>query len=275
MVLSNENVASEKLMTVGEIAKAADVSVRTIQYYDQCNILKATDYSEGGFRLYSNKDLVMVYQIKSLKHMGLTLNEIKKQLVSLDDPEKVLSIVRNQKEAIIKNIESLQDTLEAIEFFEDEITVKNRVDFAKYAQIITDVKHSPDSLWFFVDIMEKNLQEYINKIDVASRKTIINELMNVLDEMIRAQKEGIKPRGKEGEALGAKYWQMVEKFLSEVPESDNSSLMSSLTNFADNLAGFTTGFAAKWNQIEPFVIEAIDEYFTNSQRGGQYDESDG
>ncbi|MCL2560286.1 MAG: MerR family transcriptional regulator [Turicibacter sp.] len=273
--MSNENVASEKLMTVGEIAKAADVSVRTIQYYDQCNILKATDYSEGGFRLYSNKDLVMVYQIKSLKHMGLTLNEIKKQLVSLDDPEKVLSIVRNQKEAIIKNIESLQDTLEAIEFFEDEITVKNRVDFAKYAQIITDVKHSPDSLWFFVDIMEKNLQEYINKIDVASRKTIINELMNVLDEMIRAQKEGIKPRGKEGEALGAKYWQMVEKFLSEVPESDNSSLMSSLTNFADNLAGFTTGFAAKWNQIEPFVIEAIDEYFTNSQRGGQYDESDG
>jgi len=109
---------NEKLMTVGDVAKIAGVSVRTVQYYDQCNILKASSYREGGFRLYSNKDLVMLHQIKSLKHMGLTLNEIKKQLVSLDDPKIVLSIVGKQKEVIMKNIKSLQDTLEAIEFFE-------------------------------------------------------------------------------------------------------------------------------------------------------------
>ena len=84
----------EKLMTIGEIAKEANVSIRTIHYYDQCGLLKASAYSEGGYRLYSNKELVMLFQIKGLKELGLSLNEIKQQLVSFDVPEKVLEILK-------------------------------------------------------------------------------------------------------------------------------------------------------------------------------------
>ena len=53
----------EKLMTIGEIAKEAKVSIRTVHYYDQCGLLKAAAYSEGGYRLYSSKELVMLHQI--------------------------------------------------------------------------------------------------------------------------------------------------------------------------------------------------------------------
>lgn len=50
----------KELMTVGEIAKKAGVSVRTMQYYDKCGLLKPSSYSEGGNRLYSSKDLPIV-----------------------------------------------------------------------------------------------------------------------------------------------------------------------------------------------------------------------
>lgn len=43
--------------TTGELAKLADVSVRTVQYYDQRGILSPTELTEGGRRLYTEADL--------------------------------------------------------------------------------------------------------------------------------------------------------------------------------------------------------------------------
>lgn len=46
------------LYTTGELAKKCNVSVRTIQYYDERGILVPTDLTEGGRRLFSEKDVV-------------------------------------------------------------------------------------------------------------------------------------------------------------------------------------------------------------------------
>ena len=54
-------------MTVGEVAKKMGVTVRTLQYYDKEGLLSPSAESEGGRRLYTDKDLVMLHQIISLK----------------------------------------------------------------------------------------------------------------------------------------------------------------------------------------------------------------
>ena len=41
--------------TTGEIARISGVSVRTVQYYDDRGILKPSELSEGGRRLYSKR----------------------------------------------------------------------------------------------------------------------------------------------------------------------------------------------------------------------------
>ena len=53
-------------MTVGEVAKKMGVTVRTLQYYDKEGLLSPSAESEGGRRLYTDKDLVMLHQIISL-----------------------------------------------------------------------------------------------------------------------------------------------------------------------------------------------------------------
>ena len=50
-------------MTVGEVAKKMGVTVRTLQYYDKEGLLSPSAESEGGRRLYTDKDLVMLHQI--------------------------------------------------------------------------------------------------------------------------------------------------------------------------------------------------------------------
>ena len=60
----------EGYMTVGEAAKKMGVSVRTLQYYDKEGIVSPSAQSEGGRRLYTEKDLIKIHQILSLKSLG-------------------------------------------------------------------------------------------------------------------------------------------------------------------------------------------------------------
>ena len=45
-------------MTVGEVAKKMDVTVRTLQHYDKEGLLSPSAVSDGGRRLYTDKDIV-------------------------------------------------------------------------------------------------------------------------------------------------------------------------------------------------------------------------
>ena len=67
-------------MTVGELADKVGVTVRTIQYYDQTNLLKPSAKGSRNQRLYTHKDEETLYKILCFKFMGLSLTEIRQSL---------------------------------------------------------------------------------------------------------------------------------------------------------------------------------------------------
>ena len=75
--MSKYKAIPEGYMTVGELAKKMDVTVRTLQYYDREGVLSPSAESAGGRRLYTDKDLVRLHQILSLKSLGFSLDDIK------------------------------------------------------------------------------------------------------------------------------------------------------------------------------------------------------
>lgn len=56
--------------TVNEVSKIVGVSVRTLHYYDEINLLKPTKITASGYRLYANDDLVILQQILLFKEIG-------------------------------------------------------------------------------------------------------------------------------------------------------------------------------------------------------------
>ena len=100
--------------TTGDLAKECDVSVRTVQYYDQKDLLKPSSFSENGRRLYSDEDLKKLRQICLLKSLGLSLSAIKGVLNS-EDPGKILSVLLNEQvKEIERSIESEKEKLRAV-----------------------------------------------------------------------------------------------------------------------------------------------------------------
>lgn len=63
-------------MTVGDLARKAGVTVRTIQYYDQKGLLTPSAKGPQGQRLYTAQDLESLYRILTLKYLGLSLSDI-------------------------------------------------------------------------------------------------------------------------------------------------------------------------------------------------------
>ena len=54
---------NEKPMAVHEVVNLTGITARTLHYYDEIGLLKPSDTTESGYRMYSNKDLETLQQI--------------------------------------------------------------------------------------------------------------------------------------------------------------------------------------------------------------------
>ena len=88
--------------TTGEMAKLCNVTVRTVQFYDQKGILAPSALTEGGRRLYSEEDLKRMKIICFLRDAGLSLDTIR-QLLAEEDPGSVISILLQQQEQVLRD----------------------------------------------------------------------------------------------------------------------------------------------------------------------------
>lgn len=63
-------------MKVGDVAKLAHISVRTLHHYDELGLLRPSERSEAGYRMYTQDDLARLQQILFYKELGFGLEKI-------------------------------------------------------------------------------------------------------------------------------------------------------------------------------------------------------
>src|SRR6187551_1656135 len=66
----------DKLMRVGELAKAVGKTVRAMHLYEELGLLEPRTRSEGGFRLYGPEAVDRIHWLVKLQAIGFTLAEI-------------------------------------------------------------------------------------------------------------------------------------------------------------------------------------------------------
>ena len=71
-------------LTIGAIAKAAEVNVETIRFYQRKGLLAEPDKPYGGIRRYGKADVARVRFVKSAQQLGFSLDEIA-ELLKLED----------------------------------------------------------------------------------------------------------------------------------------------------------------------------------------------
>lgn len=95
----------------GQFAKLANVSERTIRYYDKIGLLKPSFVMENGYRQYSDLDLLKLQKILSLKHLGFSIEEIFPMVMDNTNLKESFELQIGLIEDKISHLQSLKDAL--------------------------------------------------------------------------------------------------------------------------------------------------------------------
>lgn len=145
--------------TTGEVAKICNVTVRTVQYYDNRGILTPSELSEGGRRVYSENDLEKMKAICFLREIGLSINVIG-QILKEEGSAKVIELfLEQQKQILSDEIAEKQEKLKNLELLSGEVknktdfTLKNVGDVAYTMEANKKMKKFRRNMWIFAAIM--------------------------------------------------------------------------------------------------------------------------
>ena len=74
--VQGRDAVAEQLFSTGEFARRANVTVRTIHYYEKKGLIQPEKISENGYRYYGKQEFARLQRILTLKLLGFSLEEI-------------------------------------------------------------------------------------------------------------------------------------------------------------------------------------------------------
>lgn len=181
--------------TIKEIADMADISTRTLRYYDQIALLKPTKISASGYRLYGEKEIDRLQQILLYRSLGLKLAQIQS---ILDDPafntlaalEEHQSNLEEEKEKINQLLATVKKT---IQYTKGEISMNTAEKFEGFKKERLDEN---EKLYgeeirkkYGEETIEKSNKKFMNlsKTDFQKMQEVEDELFEKLDQLAISQ----------------------------------------------------------------------------------------
>lgn len=243
-------------MTVGEAAKKMNVTVRTLQYYDKEGLLSPSAESEGGRRLYTDKDLVMLHQIISLKSLGFSLDDIKQRLISLETPADVANALTEQADDIRQKIEQLKDSLSAIEQLKTEVLQMQTVNFKKYADIIVNLQMKNEFYYLIKRFDDDTLDHIRSQFDQESGMDFMDRFNRLSDEIVQLQKENIPPESDKCQQVVEEYWGLITEFTN-----GDMSMLPQLIQIG-SIDTATNAWEERQKIVNDYLEPALEIYFS-------------
>lgn len=196
-----------EVFQVGELAKRTGVSVRALHHYDAIGLLAPSRRSESRYRLYDREDVVRLQEIKSLRQLGFSLEEIRdllaaRRLTPLGVVEMHLHRVREQMELqrqLLGRLESIAEQLRAAETpTADEMmrTIEAMTMFEKY----------------FTEEQRQTLKERGDQLGPEAIKAVEEEWPRLIAAVREEMQKGTDPRSERVRELAKRWRELLNAF---------------------------------------------------------------
>ncbi len=116
------------LMRIGDLAGRVGMTARSLRYYEELGMIEPETKTEGGFRLYSEKQLRRIKVINYLKSLGFSLSEISQMMTirkrerigykaakeAISDLETQLSKIESKISDCVRMMKEMEESIEII-----------------------------------------------------------------------------------------------------------------------------------------------------------------
>lgn len=130
------------MKSISQVARLTCISIRTLQYYDEIGLLKPSELTASGYRLYNDEALQTLQQILFFKELGFSLKEIK-EILENPDFDRIAAFKKQKELFLLKRnrINRLIELLERLEQGEACMSFKE-FDLSDYIRALEDFKVS-------------------------------------------------------------------------------------------------------------------------------------
>ena len=130
------------MRTISQVAELTGISTRTLQYYDEIGLLKPSELTESGYRLYDDEALQKLQQILFFKELGFKLKEIK-EILQKPDFDRIKAFKRQKELLLLKRnrTDKLIQLLSRLEKGEQCMSFKE-FDLSDYITTLEDFKNN-------------------------------------------------------------------------------------------------------------------------------------
>ena len=244
-----------ELLTIGELANMGAVSVRTLQYYDEQNLLKPI-ITEGGRRKYTRQDIVRLEQILFLKSLGFSLEEINQKILDLNTSADFEKIFNMQRNALTEQIEHLNKIMTMLDTVIAETKTGQEINMNRLIAIMESIKRGNPYAFVVRYFNEEQLKKFATQLFTMPDNLDVKDVFEKLKDLYT---KGANPEGKEGQELAKRWWNMVYEF-----SSGDFNLLRSLINAGMDIQNWPEEAKDIQEPIKNFLAKALKIYIRNN-----------
>jgi DNA-binding transcriptional MerR regulator len=238
------------MRTVKQVSDLTGISVRMLHYYDEIGLLKPSEVTDAGYRLYDDEALMILQQIMFYKELDIPLKEVKKIMQS-SNYDKTKSL-ENQKKLLILKCDRINNMIELInktligenemsfkefdmrEYFnaledfkkdyKDKI-IKNYGGMEKYDELIEKCKSKED------EIAKMAIKQYcsIEKYVEAMKKNFGSEVYTIAEQYDEFKKDVLEDKH-------PKLKELYRKLVSDLRKDPSSKEIQQIAEEIKNIA---------------------------------------
>ncbi len=106
--------------SIGEVANKTGIAISTLRYYDREGMFPEMERSNGGIRVFSDKEIRTLQVIECLKTSGMSIKEIKEFLCWCQEGDASLQkrrdLFHKRLEEVKKQMDELQNTMNILKY---------------------------------------------------------------------------------------------------------------------------------------------------------------
>ena len=254
------------MRTVKEISDLTGISVRTLHYYDEIGLLKPTEKSDAGYRLYDDKALETLQQILFFREFDISLKEIK---AVLDNPALDRNqILQVQRKMLVTKKERMERLIASID---DILKGENKMDFTIFTKteveemFQTMLEHMPENMrniaikeFGSIEQWKKHYMEVVSSEEMQKGYAKVVEWYGGKDKFLSVART---PVSKE---VAESYNKRIEAILQKLIAKQNCDIDSFEVKELVGEYGFVMKQLAQIKEEKGFMM-AQAQYYRNEQ----------
>ncbi|WP_437991598.1 MerR family transcriptional regulator [Sorangium sp. So ce145] len=204
-------------LKVGDLARQTGLSVRTLHYYEEIGLLAPSHRTASGHRMYSAGDVARLQQIKSLRELGFSLEQI---AACLDQPgfsplqtvELHLSRLREQialEQRLCARLEGLAHVLRSGE----DVSVEQLLQTIEVMTMI-EKYYTPEQL--------EELKQRADAMGPEKMREAESAWKQIYDDMRAEMQKGSDPKGEPVQQIVKRMRELIDAFTGKNPGIERS-----------------------------------------------------